>query len=142
MLAFPYWCSETFSIDGKISSWSPVTQTDHKLLEEAIKTQEKLIYIETKRTCADLTKRSLRGCYDFNFSSSATSPPFTDCDRRIIRATWFYLDSSSTVPLSEEVSKQYGGGTMQHVSLTIYSNVLFISCLYMMSLSLVRLVIK
>ena len=99
-LTCPYWCSETFSTDGKTSSWTPVTQSDHKLLEQAISSDEKLIYIETKRTSADLTKRTLHGCYDFSSSKS------TPLDRRLIRATWFYLDSSSPVPFSEEVGQQ------------------------------------
>jgi hypothetical protein len=106
MSTFPYWCSESFSVDGKVSSWAPVTQTDNLLLEQAMASGDKLIYIETKRTSANLETRTLRGCYDFPPQHSTSAPPLPA--RRLIRATWFYLDSSSgkEVPFSEEAARR------------------------------------
>jgi hypothetical protein len=113
MLTFPYWCSETFSVDGKISSWAPVSQSDHDLLERAVISQQqggqegtKLVYVDSRRTSADLAKRTLQSCYDFPSKTSPSAPP--PPDRRLIRGSWFYIDSSAgkEVPLSEEAGRE------------------------------------
>jgi hypothetical protein len=103
--SYPFWFSEHYSTDGLTSSWAPVSLTDNHRLESALARSEDITYIESRRASADLTTRSLRGCYDFPSAACSTKALPA---RRIIRAGWLYLDSSSgsPVPLTEEVSKQ------------------------------------
>ena len=100
-LVCPYWCCETFSIDGKTSSWNPVKQDDHQLLEAAHSSQEKEVYVEGRRTRADLVKNTLHNCFEFSKVTSASGRP----DRRLIRAMWFYKDAT-VVPFTEEVGQK------------------------------------
>lgn len=105
MPSFPYWFSESYSVDGLTSTWAPVTQTDNQRLEKALSAKDKITYIESRRFSADIVAREMRSCYDFPSSSCSTEPlP----PRRIMRAGWLYVDSSggSPVPMSEEVSQE------------------------------------